>query len=138
MLSPRVLSFGQDQVFWECNKLRNGSESYPCGFDTDTLYPVFDVPLTVSQRGCGWLWAQIIEDYSRKSLSRPLEDKFVALSAIARQVTQLKDDWYIAGLFWGDFPAQLLWEVNPSDSCSGRTTRPTGNYLAPTWSWASL
>jgi hypothetical protein len=138
ILSPRVLSFGQDQVFWECNELRNASEAYPCGFDTHTLYPVFDVSLTVSQRGCDWLWARIIEDYSSKSLSRPLEDKFVALSAIARQVTQLKDDWYIAGLFWRDFPAQLLWEVNPLDSFSGRTTRPTGNYRAPTWSWASL
>ncbi len=138
MLSPRVLSFGHAQVFWECNELRNASEAYPCGFDTHTLYRVFDVSLTVSQRGCDWVWARIIEDHSSKSLWRPLEDKFVALSAITRQVTQLKDDWYIARLFWRGFPAQLLWEVNPLDSFSGRTTRPTGNYRAPTWSWASL
>jgi hypothetical protein len=138
MLSPRVLSFGQDQVFWECRELRNGSEAYPCGFKMHLLYPIFDIPPTASQKDCRWLWDQIIRAYSSKSLSRPQADKFIALSAIARRIARLKEDTYIAGLFWKDFPAQLLWNVKHDDRFSGRTTRATGIYRAPTWSWASL
>jgi hypothetical protein len=70
--------------------------------------PAFDISLIASKDGCFVLWNRIIRDYSRRSLSRPLKDKFVALFAIARRAAQLKNDSYVAGLFWKDFPGQLL------------------------------
>jgi hypothetical protein len=134
MLSPRVLSFGEEQIYWECRELCNGSETYLHGFDTHGTLPPFDIAVRASKDGCGLLWCNIIRDYSRRTLSKPLEGKFVALSAIARRVTELKGDSYIAGLFWNDFPGELLWKVTHRNRYLRKPTRATGPYRAPIWS----
>ncbi|KAE8454147.1 hypothetical protein EG329_005071 [Mollisiaceae sp. DMI_Dod_QoI] len=86
------------------------------------------------------LWNDIVQDYSARDLTRDT-DRLVALSGIASTFVPLLKHWpenrdgapkeYIAGLWSYHIIAQLIWyRVAP-----GPEPR---NYIAPSWSWASV
>jgi hypothetical protein len=144
MLSPRVLHFGADQVFWECRHVRFASETFPLGLPSRALPVLEEIPFDVSTRPT-WgeegeditsLWHRVLERYTRASLSRPSADKFVAIGAIAERIAQLNNDEYYAGFLSRDLPRALLWEVDQDGLTTG--TPSTHEYRAPTWSWANI
>lgn len=145
-LSPRVLHFGQRQLFWECRQSQV-SESYPVeqpDFDNQ------DLPLRL-KRGTTlpsqsemlgdyeafWhtSWKNVVVTYSSTNLTES-GDKLMAISGIAKDFgikLQVVNDVYLAGLWRRDLHIQLLWHA------VGRpqSHRPT-QYRAPTWSWAAV
>ena len=79
-------------------------------------------------------WRDVLYDYTQRAVSYP-SDRLVAISGIA----QLFQRWwgssnrYIAGLWERNLSTDLLWyRQRPSQ---GRLV--TGQYLAPSWSWAA-
>ncbi|OCL12099.1 HET-domain-containing protein, partial [Glonium stellatum] len=114
LLSKRMLHFGLDQIFWECDELPNASETFPLGLPD--LNPLNDgvarfniVPSSSIQEyrkgrplddsdGLESNWYQIVENYSALELTRPVEDKFVALAGIASRTAALLGDSYVAGM----------------------------------------
>lgn len=48
------------------------------------------------------------------------------------------EDRYLAGLWEGILPSQLLWQVFDSQKYDGRPSIRPPHYRAPSWSWASL
>ncbi|OAX34948.1 HET-domain-containing protein, partial [Rhizopogon vinicolor AM-OR11-026] len=79
-------------------------------------------------------WEDVLRDYTQRAVSYP-SDRLVAISGIA----QLFQRWwgssnrYIAGLWERNLSTDLLWyRHQPSQ---GRLV--TGQYLAPSWSWAA-
>jgi hypothetical protein len=159
ILSPRILHFGAQQLFWECHEME-ACESFPGGL------PEYPDPLTFIVRtglkrmkpvvrqaihharnnmsdgsamdGYAY-WNGIIDVYTRSSLTRQ-EDKLIALSGIAQEMSILLNDEYLAGLWKNNLPSQLLWFVSkPLVANNGNPCfRPTATYQAPTWSWASI
>jgi hypothetical protein len=142
-LSPRMLHFGTEQLFWECNQMQV-CESYPHHLlkgpprvALDRLEPERSLQLhniLTQQRG-NYKWHDIVEEYSTKKLTRG-EDKLIALSGVARQyATRMlpPDTQYLAGI-WAtkNFPQELLWTVDDPKAYRSEEWR------APTWSWASL
>ncbi len=155
LLSPRTLHYGQYQVLWECRELRASEahpekilvqreERNPRGLKASD--PVFEqksksysgglVQMSserqeYSKRGFA-LWRDVVHNYSRLILTNP-EDKLIAVSGIVKHIQEIVDDQYLAGLWRKDFAYWLLWQADNTT-----TSRPSGPYRAPSWSWASI
>jgi Heterokaryon incompatibility protein (HET) len=139
-MSPRVLHFTADQLFWECSNLF-ACETFPDGM-ADFLdhraswhYRTNWSLALNNQRGKPnhhEIWRRICEEYSRGALTDP-SDKLIAFSGIAREFqSQLAWDKYLAGLWQGDLVLGLLWQVGKPCRAS-----PTPTFRAPSWSWLS-
>lgn len=157
MLSPRVLHFGVQQLFWECHAME-ACEAFPSGLPKTPdpltfivrtglkrMQPSIRPNHNVSSRGFAGLemdgyeyWDGILDIYTRSSLTRP-EDKLIALSGLVKEISLLLNDNYVAGLWKNRFGSQLLWSVYKPQVANNETPsfRPD-TYRAPTWSWASM
>jgi hypothetical protein len=146
LLAPRILHFARQQLFWECSELPVACETFPFGFPCKM--PEFGLPPFNALASSRWLstsgdtgsdmWRRILRDYTKRNLTRPFDDKFVALSGIVERITRMPgvhEDDYIAGLYRKDLPFALLWGHNPAASTA---TSRAEKYRAPTWSWASV
>jgi len=138
LLAPRILHFGSEQVFWECQKL-NACEAYPTGLrtkmqDRTRKRNFTDTRLThMPSRSLVRFWQELVEQYTSCNLTKD-EDKLVAISGIAKTVQQKLEDDYLAGLWRHNLITDLLWEVHGGEVCTRRPDR----YRAPSWSWASI
>ncbi|KAL8684638.1 MAG: hypothetical protein Q9218_008204, partial [Villophora microphyllina] len=82
------------------------------------------------------LWERIRQEYSAKRLTKAT-DKLTAFSGIARMVHKVlksAPEDYCAGLWKPMLLQELLWQRYEDEE----SDRPSGVYIAPTWSWASL
>jgi heterokaryon incompatibility protein (HET) len=93
-------------------------------------------------------WRHSVQNYSKCRLTYS-RDKLIAISGVAKEMSKVINDQYLAGLWRSQLPTTLLWSAEPSGSASSfRNQRwPTGTrkvwtrqrpLRAPTWSWASL
>ena len=92
------------------------------------------------------MWHGIVEEYSKKALSRP-SDVLPALAVVAQSFNNRSIGQYSAGLWSHGLPAQLNWKVRTvefkasTDADQGtykiQSRRPE-QYCAPSWSWASV
>lgn len=78
------------------------------------------------------LWYCLIEDYSRRGLTRG-SDKLIALSGLAQQAQEQTGLQYCAGIWLDTIHTNLCWVVREEELGSR-----TPDYRAPTWSWASM
>lgn len=156
VLAPRVLHFGSHQVYWECNEM-NACETFPDGVPDDLI---FEEPRFKGQRpaidgtrlrcfSAEWygllgadtelnaydIWCNVLQTYTRSNLTKE-EDKLVAISGVAKDMQQLLNDEYLAGLWRRHLPYHLLWYKERASLTSFRLG--TAKYRAPSWSWASL
>jgi Heterokaryon incompatibility protein (HET) len=146
LLSPRVLHFAADQLFWECSGLE-ASEVFPRGLPEGLgeqykqwlrLVGTITVKdLRGTLRGAYGIWDQIVKTYSAGNLTEPT-DRLVALSGIAHKMQEhlLPFDSYAAGLWRNDIPFGLLWDVKDPLK-QDQSSNLVQHYIAPSWSWAS-
>ena len=119
-LSPRVLHFGKRELMWECRSsfdmesgLSRVGKKFPAR-SFKTLYAVYASdelrPGEETAPDSRFLaykkWATIVKTYSQCLLTKP-EDKLIALSGIAKSITSVMDDTYVAGM-WQRFPRLFL------------------------------
>lgn len=143
LLSPRVLHFAADQLYWECSG-QEANEAFAGGLPGEPgeqfkqLLP-FSGMVNLENpeykgRGPYIVWDQVMKAYSAGNLSRQ-SDRLVALSGVARKLQRhvIPYDTYLAGLWKADLPFQLLWDVEEREQSIHRWE----GYVAPTWSWAS-
>lgn len=149
-LSPRIVHFTKDKVYWECWSLQ-ASEVFPGGLldDEDTssgdfnfdksigIHPeIFDVP----QIKCRW--GELVGAYSPTSLSFA-EDRLLAISALAKRfcsAMRMDPSEYLSGMWRDDLPQSLVWTQSriPGRSGPAATGIDLQMRYAPSWSWASL
>lgn len=147
LLAPRMLHFGPDQVYWECNEMPHASEAFtggvtwPAKWALDFRVAAFELraPETLEVSPIGLhndSWMSIVSSYSRMQLTKPTLDKLMAIGGVAEQVAILRQDEYVAGIFRKTLPYALTWFVDPYWR---KDTIPDvdGTYRAPSWSWAS-
>ena len=138
-LAIRTISFGKDQLLWECRELKASAQlpwHHKTPEDDFEMWPIRDTltesiapggPVTSRDR-----WYELMEDFSFRSLTVET-DKLPALSGLARQYQYtFPDGKYLAGMWSLHLPAALLWRSE--DPNMGRYS----SYIAPTWSWASI
>ncbi|PVH80857.1 HET-domain-containing protein, partial [Cadophora sp. DSE1049] len=137
LLSPRVLSFGAREVFWEC-KAREACESYPLQYPAgprtldshitgqrsiksrDLLGDLRIPYLTktdiesgkegISSNDVWELWAIIVEIYNGTDLTKD-KDKLIAISGIMAVFNNYFRSDCLAGIWKLHMPMQLLWSV---------------------------
>jgi hypothetical protein len=153
-LSPRVLHYSRDSMRWECYELRASIE-FPWGdaasFDVGRLFdggsstrptqigpPINDSKLLDDITKQRLSWFEIVSRYTARSLTKQ-SDVLPALSGIARAFAKSTSDEYCAGLWKSYIEHCLLWASNWHVSSGFKLhSRPSGSYLAPSWSWASV
>lgn len=136
LLSPRIVHFAENQLYFECFEFR-ASERFADGIPErlstsshrDVLPPSLFDPAT---KNLTPIWDSIVSAYTALALTYD-SDKMVAVSAIARHLSDLFPDCgsYLAGLWEHNLVGQLCW------STSANATRAEA-YRAPSWSWVSV
>ena len=139
MLSPRVLSFSQDKIFWECKAYRRlESLHFVRADDRRDLRTIkLDLKALDMSDVYHW-WYEILDDYCRRDLTFPM-DQLPAISGVAASVQKVTGDTYLAGLWQNNIASGLAWmpfhtwrSVHTDQYWSD--TQPL--YRAPSWSWA--
>ncbi|KEZ45821.1 hypothetical protein SAPIO_CDS1637 [Scedosporium apiospermum] len=166
LISPRMIHFGADQVYWECHE-HHACEAYPKGpqamhelrarkaVHPDVIQEVLATQLEESRkrrRGISltptsdsppreWAlfgWSDIVAEYNKLDLTLP-KDKLIALSGLAKQMQPSIQDQYVAGLWRSAMLMGLLWRINHRErSREGKGVAKRLKGAAPTWSWASV
>jgi len=143
LLSRANLLFGAKQLFWECRKHRacemfpEYSSDFNSSFGAKNVkgnfqakrtlnYKFNDLDMVIEQ------WASVVHVYSKGALTCKT-DKLVALAGLASHMHRDIEVQYVAGL-WDrmSFAWQLMWHATGPDSL------PPEQYIAPSWSWASI
>ena len=136
ILSCRVLQFTNAGLHWTCREA--------VGFRQDDAFLALDYLLPFrnsyqmfqglyeNNRACRH-WMNIVEEYTKRELTYAL-DKLPAISGVAEVWAQALDDSYLAGIWLSHLPGALLWR----SAQPHRQPQQHAEYLAPTWSWASL
>jgi hypothetical protein len=163
LMTPRMLLFGSDRIYWQCHK-RNENEYLPHGlpqsgemFDQHAISPFSlpDVPhldelSTEDLPDLYGYWYSLVDWYSETELTYPEKDRLVAMAAIARHFDRLLPGRYCAGIFESDLHFGLLWNCAYDYKETAHLKRldwslditidqdRSHGYQAPTWSWASV
>jgi hypothetical protein len=95
----------------------------------DEMQEVDSVPL----EGRHAAWQHVVEDYSARSFT-DAADKFPAISGLADALQRIFKCEYVAGLWRGNLPMDLLWR-RAGEPASLKLKEKS--YYAPSWSWAS-
>ncbi|KAF2103528.1 HET-domain-containing protein, partial [Rhizodiscina lignyota] len=151
-LAPRIIHFGETQLFWEC-KHYEACETFPDGLpvpgrqfdpfkaDLEIHNPVFDGRGSSESKEIYRrleTWRGILKRYTTCGLSYE-RDKLVAISGVARNLTSDADnDMYVAGLWRDDIVSDLLWSTVGHDEKDRSGYHMAQSYRAPSWSWASI
>ncbi|KAK8255547.1 heterokaryon incompatibility protein-domain-containing protein [Phyllosticta capitalensis] len=163
LLAPRVIHFGKDQLFWECNESMS-SERFPVdlydflGHKSRRTVPHLGKALLNSAvrpsdasdhadyafpcKGLFTDWVEIVENYSTARLSFP-SNKLIALSGLANDMQRRLQKEIRSGLCPSNFDAYLagIWRATlPWGLDWELLERPQARpkYRAPSWSWASV
>jgi hypothetical protein len=148
VISPRVIHFGERQLYFECQKLQV-CPSFPDGIlaeaiptkETKTNFSLHPMHLPADSEARKWhvlhTWMNLVKTYASCNLTVHT-DKLVAVGGLAAYLAESVPAFkYYAGI-WDHKPLeQLLWYVVGFDPHMGPPFRPK-EYQAPTWSWASM
>lgn len=140
LLSSRVLYFGQQQLYFECNSVDyHENLCYP--IQPESAGEVGD-DATVTKHSFSSVdtaeilqnWYRIVVAYTSCQLTEG-RDKLPALSGLASRCHTLTKDQYLAGLWRNGLEKGLTW-YRDEDSIVRKSSRPA-IHDAPSWTWAS-
>ena len=150
-LPVRALQYASHQIFWECERMRasEDGDAVPqagggplnrlcrtAGSATSVFARGSDrEPGGDRERGASWAdWYAMVEDYTARGITKHT-DRLPALSGLAQVVAKETGSAYLAGLWKSGLLEGLAW-------CRSRASGPgltaTPEYVAPSWSWASV
>ncbi|KAK3367336.1 heterokaryon incompatibility protein-domain-containing protein [Lasiosphaeria ovina] len=141
-LSPRILHWAEDALYWECSELKS-SEYYPLGLDLyrnhyDEIHMNVGSIMRHSRRvNLGSAWYNMIELYCGTNFTFP-SDKLVALAGVAKRVNSLFPDQYAAGLWRDNLVEGLAWKTQTVGMARNTKVERPAIQIAPSWSWASV
>lgn len=165
VLSPRILHFTSQQIYWDCYESM-ANEVWPKGHPTWNR--IWDVrPWTILQDLAlhhGSLlsegditphikyavddpmtsWYRMAYNYARTELTKP-KDRLVAIAGLASAMQpylKAKPSDYLAGVWQQSLPYGLLWSARWINRKAGTRVRSDPSdlekYQGPSWSWASV
>jgi len=118
-LSPRMVHFGEHQIFWACNSSFQSQDGW------------YHSRWNLNQKKSLSDWNSIVTEYSELQLTYE-SDRLPAIAAVVLRVMQTRPrDTYIAGMWKDTLIPDLFWRTTHLQA------RPRSIYSIPTWSWAS-
>lgn len=136
LFALRTINFTSQGVIWLCASGYSNSDTPSDPSTVMTLAPacaLFPRPVGVSEKPEFGEWGCLITMYSNRVLTFPT-DKLPAISGAAARLYERLHCPYLAGHWYDDLPRSLVWNVQ-------RYIDPhhvPGEYVAPSWSWASI
>lgn len=135
LVSPRILHYTKNQLFWECRRSFSAEDRIPR--QNALLYPAYILQMrawtdTKLRLHMWYNWA-IGDTYSRAKLTLAT-DRLPAISALARLWSHELQSKYIAGMWLKGLWHALAWRHLEAKEGACRSTA----YIAPSWSWASV
>ncbi|KXS98345.1 hypothetical protein AC578_4657 [Pseudocercospora eumusae] len=132
-VAPRVLSFEKSGLRFYCLEMDRDEDPnhlHWAAFGQGHLNRTSQTNLT-KPHPQGWI--EIVEKYAGRGLTNA-HDRLPALLALTQAYRETATvEHFLAGLWQEDLPYQLMWRSDRPDMA----TR-AADYVAPTWSWASL
>ncbi|KAI1734813.1 heterokaryon incompatibility protein-domain-containing protein [Xylaria scruposa] len=148
LLSPRVVHFSAQELYWECMEAVACECSYIQGSKENGIQQLSSISdyllgnmlgkishaINISSQSEQVLtvrWHEIVAEYTRLDLTFE-KDKFPALSGVVKQMQRVRHAKYIAGLWEDNLIEDLLWRT------FALSAERSSKWRAPTWSWASM
>lgn len=143
LLSPRIIHYARDQMYFECESCMNSEDGFTFGdifFGMKRLLQTQRIPHNLhglsSSAGVSFIagqdaggmylgarwqggWLSLIENYTMRNLT-VRQDKLTALSGVARAVAEETKDLYFAGLWGRHFTEDLCWRMYPQEEIDDR------------------
>ncbi len=147
ILSCRMVDFTVKQLVWRCHELE-ACETYPVGFPPKVKMAGLETGFSLKSQDPiiteDWVpnalsiakWEYLAQVYSEDFLTKP-EDKLIALSGLAKEMSPLLLETYCAGLWRSALPQSLLW-CSTGFQSNGIVSKKPSQYRAPSWPWAFL
>lgn len=143
LLSPRTVHYTRKGMVWECRRecmaevdilYRTRSRKTDWQRDVlgehDRLHAEEKASFSISKANT---WGHLVSMYNTLELTH-WTDKFPAFAGIAKSYADRYDMTYVAGLWREHFIEGLIWSRDPSVE----TLSKISDYVAPSWSWASV
>ncbi|KAK2761469.1 het domain protein [Colletotrichum kahawae] len=152
LLSKRVLTVTEKGLFWDCCTLsttdrrltRLKGDNSPEFRDSNERrikrqLLANDTLSTGNARSEMFLvWRRIIEDYSQRAFSRPI-DRVIALQGVVDRMESFLGERYFLGVWKGDAIRSLIWFCEKPDLHSIMPESSREDIVeAPSWSWTSV
>lgn len=136
LLSKRVLHFGSQELFFECRTHSQCECGGIAGNEIALAQPKLEFAETLYSGSANSFyaarsWRAMVMQYADLALTVK-SDRLPAFAGVARQVAQVRNCRYLAGLWEDSIVDDLLWQGG------GSSNRRPPSWRAPTWSWASI
>lgn len=142
LFAPRTINFTRQGLVWSCTSVSTMSHSYLDPMTVAIISPSVVLPGSLSSAMRAGNndtptignWRRLLVAYSSRFLTYPM-DRLPAISGAAAQFHESLRCRYLAGHWYDDLPQSLAW--NGLESRKSLTPLPR-EYVAPSWSWASV
>lgn len=143
VLSRRIVRFALSDVIWECQSTivhRDSSRALRVA-DRNirrAIYALHNLEASDEERrdGASSVWESLVTTYSMRAITYD-PDKLPAFSGIAASLAPIFQGRYFAGIWEAHLPHGLGWSTARLPGYQP-ARRIEGQYIAPSWSWASL
>ncbi|KAH6974248.1 heterokaryon incompatibility protein-domain-containing protein [Ilyonectria sp. MPI-CAGE-AT-0026] len=147
-LPKRALQYGSHQMFWECERIRASEDGDAVTQNGDYLKSLSDTGAakeSVFHRedrkpysentNVKWVdWYQMLEDYTSRGITAST-DKLPAVSGLASAIAKANGaEGYMAGIWQTGLLEGLVWCRKAPEQMFDKSDE----YVAPSWSWASV
>ena len=138
-MSMRLLHFGSDQLYYECNENFLSEDGFRTVGRYNSIFPgpkatYYPISRESQHSAHHALWYKILEDFTRRELT-VRSDRLPALSGLARVFEARIGAKYVAGLWSNALIEGLAW--TPFGRQHHRLFSEPRPLFAPSWSWAS-
>ncbi|KAF2121042.1 heterokaryon incompatibility protein-domain-containing protein [Lophiotrema nucula] len=145
LLSPRILYFGDGELFWDCITM-SASESWPVAAslladsNSQETWALKTIRRAIASGDTSTshltrlqdAWRFITANYSARQLTKAA-DKLIAINGILSSLATIFDDAPVAGMWRKDIWRQLIWWTETPTPIERPSRIPS--FIAPTWSW---
>lgn len=133
-LSRRLVIFGRDQTFFECQRSSVGEDGRNLYYYQSKRFGAGSIP-----QGVAWEWCLLVEDFTSRRLT-DAGDRLFAIDGLARYFAAMTREPYCAGLFVEASPLHLLWyrKDDPAAVAGPLPSDGEGKRRAPSWSWGAV
>jgi hypothetical protein len=133
LLSPRIVHFTDEELFWECTRIgicecKTSSSRSLYGLSKSRFSAYLSTNTSLLPKGLtSTYWYEIVSSYTALNLTFQT-DALPALQGVVKRMQLVRNCSYYAGLWENTIIEDLLWYSN---------TLKVSTYQSPTWSWAS-
>ncbi|KAL2135825.1 hypothetical protein VTI74DRAFT_6754 [Chaetomium olivicolor] len=131
-LSPRILHFTANALYWECSAMR-AAEYRPGRLTVAESVAVMQFAKYSRTEVLCWAWDRLVERHCWAKFTYT-RDKLLALSGVAKRANAFHPCRYVAGIWAENLIEGLAWHTRFYKA--GGPRRPA-KYIAPSWSWAT-